>query len=170
MCARVRICAHVVHVVRLRRWIWRGAVWTIGISNPGMCTEGVYRKGCLCGVLRSVVEAELTGDLYALRPLLPYQVHCCHASCLRGVQDRHITKGLPHGRAGGEGEAQAEDTSPTLPELDILGPCASPQLTLELAGFSPTLVNPALLHHRRQAMSWGRGPCAGNRLINSEML
>lgn len=107
------------------RWIWRGAVdyWYM---QPRHVHERVYRKGCLCGVLRSVVEAELTGDLYALRPLLPYQVHCCRGGCLVGSAGQtHNQGGFPVAELGVR-EAQAEDTSPTLPELDILGPCPRP--------------------------------------------
>lgn len=72
-----------------------------------------------------------------------------------GVQDRQTRNqgGIPVAELG------MRDTSPTVPEPDIRAHVHT-QLTLELAGFSPILVNPALLHHRRQAMSWGRGPRA----------
>ena len=98
MCTDMCPCSANIHIhaVRLREVDMVGHCKLLVYATQAR-TQACVRVGVsMCGVLCSMVEAELTGDLYALRSLLPYQVHCCHGGCLvrsAGQTDRHITRG-----------------------------------------------------------------------------
>ena len=104
-----------------------GALWTIGICNPGMCTSvctgrGVCVESCVLWWKLSSQETCMHLDLFSLTKFTAAAVVVWW-----GVQDRqtHNQGGIPVAELGVR-EAQAEDTSPTLPEPDILGPCPRP--------------------------------------------
>lgn len=169
MCACVRICAHVVPTYTsmlsgLGRWIWRGAVdyWHM---QPRHAHERVYRKGCLC--VESCVpwwklssqETCMHLDLFSLTKFTAAR-WLSGAEC-RTDRQTHNQGGIPVAEVGVR-EAQAEDTSPAIPEPDIPGPRPCPAHP-RIGRIQPHPGKPSSATPLPPSHELGEGATCGNR-------